>query len=68
MKRSLVAVVLILVMLGSIGFGASAAEARAVQAAPVLTFDGTTANCKVTLTAVGKRNMLCFMYKYNFLI
>ena len=55
MKRSLVAVVLILVMLGSVGFGANAAETRAVQATPELTFDGTTANCKVTLMAVGKR-------------
>ena len=54
MKRSLVALFLTLVMLGSLGLGTNAAEPRAVQVTPVLTFDGTTATCKVSVTAVGK--------------
>ena len=55
MKRSFVAVIMILMLLGGMGRNASATESRALRVEPTLSFDGTTANCKVTLTAVGKR-------------
>lgn len=55
MKRKFVAVILILTMLAALGINASAAEARATRVTPVLTFDGTSANCEVRITEFGKR-------------
>lgn len=55
MKRKFVAVILILTMLVAFGTSASAAEPRATLIDPELSFSGTTAQCQVTVTAVGKR-------------
>lgn len=55
MKKSFVAMILILTMLVALGTSASAAEPRATQVTPELSFSGTTAYCKVTVTALGKQ-------------
>ena len=55
MKRKFVAVILILTMLVALGNSAKAAEVRTSQIVPSLSFSGTTATCKVTITEFGKR-------------
>lgn len=55
MKRKIVAVILILTMLVALGTNASAAEPRTTRVIPTLSFNGTTAECQVTVTAVGKK-------------
>ena len=53
MKRRIVPVVLVLIMAVSLCTSAHAA-ARASQTIPVLTFSGTTANCRVSIVEAGK--------------
>lgn len=54
MKKGLTAIVLVLVMVIRLGISASAAEARADTVTPQLSFNGTTAECEVTITSLGK--------------
>lgn len=54
MKKRIVSFLLAAVILTSLGITAAAAESRISQQTPVLTFDGTTANCYVSVTALGK--------------
>lgn len=54
MKKRMRAILLATVILSSLVISAAAAQARTIDAVPVLTFDGTTANCSVSITALGK--------------
>ena len=53
MKRRLVATLLLCVLTFSLVSTANAAETRAAVAHPMLSFSGTTANCKFTMTQFG---------------
>ena len=55
MKKRLVTVIMVLVMVIAQGMIASAAEVRTSQIVPTLSFSGTTANCKVSITQAGKK-------------
>ena len=55
MKRNLVVMILMLVMLVGLGGKAEATNPRIVNVTPELTFDGTTANCEVRITSIGKQ-------------
>ena len=54
MKKKLVAVCLMVVLLVMACMEAGAAEPRAAEVIPSLSFEGTTANCQVKLSGLGK--------------
>ncbi len=54
MKRRLMSSLLAFALLSSIVISAAAAETRVSNYVPVLSFDGTTANCYCSVTALGK--------------
>lgn len=54
MKKRIGAILLATVILSSLIISAAAAQVRTIDSLPVLTFDGTTANCSVSITALGK--------------
>ena len=55
MKKSLVAMTLVVFVLTTSAVNAKAVEPRAVSVIPVLSFDGTAAQCKVTITRAGEQ-------------
>ena len=55
MKKSFLAIVIILSMLVTMGMSGNAAESRTVTVKPILTFDNTTATCQVCISAAGKQ-------------
>ena len=54
MKKRIVSVFLVAAILSALVATAAAAQARAANYTPVLSFDGTTANCYFSVTALGK--------------
>lgn len=54
MKKHMVSIFLVAAMLFTLVATATAATPRAVDYTPSLTFDGTTANCSVSITAIGQ--------------
>ncbi len=54
MKKRMIFFLLATVMLPSLILSVAAAEPRDAHYAPNLSFDGTTANCSVSITALGK--------------
>ena len=54
MKKRIVSFVLAAVMLSSLIITVVAAEPRATSYKPSLTFNGTTANCSITIIDIGK--------------
>lgn len=55
MKRNLMAAILAMVLILMQGMAVHAAETRSIGITPTLTFDGTTADCQVRITAPGKK-------------
>ena len=55
MKKSFLAIVIILSMLVTMGMSGNAAESRTVTVKPILTFDNTTATCQVSISAARKQ-------------
>ncbi len=53
MKKRVVTLLLATAIIASLSLSAAAAEPRANQYIPSLTFDGTTANCSITIISVG---------------
>lgn len=53
MKKRIASILLVAALLSSLTI-ASAAEARVFDYAPILSFDGSTANCCVSILAAGK--------------
>lgn len=69
MKRSLVATMLVLAIVLGLSASVSAAEPRISTIAPTLTFEGTTAQCKVSITGIGKQiNATLELWQGNILI
>lgn len=54
MKKRIVSVFLVAAILSALVATAAAAEPREAQYVPSLSFDGTTANCYFSVTALGK--------------
>ena len=54
MKKRIRAILLATAILSSLVISAAAAQARTIGAVPVLTFNGRTANCSVSITSLGK--------------
>lgn len=54
MKKRIVSVLLVVAVLSAMVVTAAAAESRNAVCTPILSFDGTTANCYVNITALGK--------------
>ena len=54
MKRRLMSSLLAFALLSSLVISAAAAETRSNNQVPSLSFDGTTANCSVSIMAIGK--------------
>lgn len=54
MKKRIVSVLLVVAILSAMAATAAAAESRNAVCTPTLSFDGTTANCSLTITALGK--------------
>lgn len=53
MKKRMVSILLVVAILSALVATAAAAESRAAQYTPTLSFDGTTANCSVSIMAIG---------------
>ncbi len=53
MKKRIVSILLTAASLSTLVISAAAAESRAAQYTPTLSFDGTTANCSVSIMAIG---------------
>ena len=54
MKKRVVSILLAAAILSTLVLTVAAAESRSTKYAPILSFDGTTANCSVSITAIGK--------------
>ena len=54
MKKRIVSVFLVAAILSALVATAAAAQSRAADYTPSLTFDGTTANCTISIMAIGK--------------
>ena len=54
MKKRIVSVFLVAAILSALVATAAAAQSRAANYTPSLTFDGTTATCTFSITAIGK--------------
>lgn len=54
MKKRIGAILLAAVILSSLAISAAAAQPRTNDCTPILSFNGTTATCYVSITALGK--------------
>lgn len=54
MKKRMGSIFLVAAILSALVATAAAAESRSTKCVPILTFDGATANCYVSITALGQ--------------